>query len=1413
VRVYSRALSDAEITQNYNAQGNRFFATNSGSASVVTTQGVATSIANVPGSLGTGNKTFALSGANSGITINTATPNQYTLTLSESLTSTNSTTARTIYETVTATDSVTAATTLGYTITVNPPIQVAVTTSSLTTTSGIAAYDTFTATYGTGNKTFALTGSPTTSGFTLTQANNVAVLKVEPTANPGTYYETVTATDSVGAIKSQMITVVVNPRPTISGVDTLTATAGYVFNSPAYSAASGTGTLTYSITAASGITLVQNLSAVSIRMADTVASGTYSVVVRVTDSLTAFTTKNVTLVVNQPVTLSGDKTLSKVYGEDLAQVYQTSSGTAPFSIFTSSVCTSEKFTFTGDGTNGTTNGVSYTAERFNGVGNCNWKVPNGVTAVSALTVGGGGGGGGTAWAGGGGAGGVVYVPTYSVTPNQTIAVVVGAGGAGGLNDSACTNGNSTSLGSNGSASSFNGTYVANGGGGGGGYGWDNRLGCGSGRNGGSGGGFGETNYAASSFSSQTGISNQSSYAGATSYGNNGGVTTYLGGIQAGSGGGGAGGAGGSTSASERVHAGGNGGPGIANSITGTSITYAGGGGGATCDGGCGGPQTYGLGGTGGGGNGGLNSVSPVAGTNGLGGGGGGSQTGLGAKGGSGTVIVRYVTPAVDSMTTSLTMTTLSTNSPGAVRLNSPKNMQVGTYTQTITVTDANGSTGSTPVTVTLTITKATPTVALSLPGLVSVAKYGTPVSITATASTPGRIAFKLGNDAISGCESVTATSGVASCTWTPTSMGNKILKATLTPTDTTNYNNSAETPFSITVIKADTLTVTALNEVFTYTGSPALVSKPFTFSNLLSIDSLTAVSMLYTGTANDGTVYSSTTAPTLAGTYTITPNYPSDAESITYQNVDSSIASRVCRLVPPGVIQCTGGAPIISDYYETITVVSGTLTIDRRQGSVNLAYNNDTNIVTYAPSGTHSPSTVSRDGTGVGSISTTTALTCSIDTQTAVVTVLAAGDCGLTLDVAQDPNYLAASTSIILEIEKAPRTIALNSPVSTLKYFETTTVTTVLSGGDNDGVISFTLNSNPGCSFDSFGGILTATSGTLACTLNATIDEGNNYLTASTTSALSMTMAKADAPLITIDTVTAVDYVPGQNAQIVPTYTISGLKGSDAGTVTLNYTLISTAAGFGSSYSSTTIPEEAGTYGITPSALTLSSGLVSNYETPNYSSSLIRFTINRINQAAITIDNVNGEVDVPFRMFARGGTTNGALTFTKISGDTCSVSGNELNATTAGSCVVTVTMAENRNYLPVTSESVTVIVRKFVLTPTFVFGNGTSGITLGTSITLTKDENVCLSGCVPTITSVAPYEGAEGDVITLTGTNFTGVTQVVFNVFTAATVFAADSDTQITVQVPGGLTVGDGTIEVKTPRGVSPRYFDFYVLP
>ena len=433
---------------------------------------------------------------------------------------------------------------------------------------------------------------------------------------------------------------------------------------------------------------------------------------------------------------------------------------------------------------------------------------------------------------------------------------------------------------------------------------------------------------------------------------------------------------------------------------------------------------------------------------------------------------------------------------------------------------------------------------------------------------------------------------------------------------------------------------------------------------------------------------------------------------------------------------------------------------------------------------------------------------------TAVVTPVTAGSCYLVEQVAQDPNYLAATKNRILTINKAARTIALSSSVTTLKYADTATVVTTLSGGSADGTITYSLNSTPGCSFDALGAILTATSGTLACTLNATVAEGTNYLTASTSAALAITMAKADAPLIVIDTLTAVDYVPGQQAQILPTYTVSGFKGSDeADSLTLTYGLVSTAVG-SHIYSSTTVPTDAGTYSITPSSLVMSTGLITNYETPNYAASAINFTINRINQAPITFDNVNGEVEVPFTLTARGGSSSGAASFTVVSGATCSIVNGQLRATVAGKCILTVKRAEDRNYYEIVSETITVSVRNFVLTPVFVFGNGITGITLATNTTLTKGPDRCTAGCVPVLISVSPSQAAPGESIILTGTDFTDAIRVIFNGSEDAASITVDSDTQITATLPSGLfTNEDDYIAVETPGGTTFPLYGFTVLP
>jgi uncharacterized repeat protein (TIGR02543 family) len=1420
VSIYNRALSASEILQNYNATGARYISTNSGRETVTVTQGVSGAISSVLATQGTGTKTFTTTNANAGVTIDTSTANAFTLNLANTLTSTSATVARTITETVTATDAAGATTARVYSVVVNPPVRVESTTGTITTTSGIVAWDTFTATQGTGNKVFTLAGTPSIAGFTMTQSSNRAVLKVETTVNPGTYTLTITATDEVGAVASITKTVVVNAQPTISGFANIAGTTGYAFSSQNYSAANGTGTLTFSITTVpftlgrntSGITLSAIVGSPTINVASGVEADTYTVTVRVTDSVTAFGTFVVTLRVNPVATLSGSRSLTKVYGEDLSQVYTTSGGTQPFNLFSSSICTSEKSTFVGNGTNGS-NGVTYTVEKFNGTGDCSWVAPANVSNASILVVAG-GGGGGSRHSGGGGGGGVMYATNYSLTPGSSYALSVGNGGTGYVGGTSSGSGNSGQNsffgGSTGSTS-----IVATGGGG-------------SNANGGSGGG---SNYHLSAAGTATpgSTAGNARSAGSSTMTINGVVATVIAHGQSGAIGlgstcktvsnsnGWCGGGGGGASSAGSIPAtvsgnqfrAGNGGNGVALDFTGSSTTYAGGGGGGA------GSDTSpygsasacfsdspreGYGGTGGGGNGSKCLLAATNGTDGLGGGGGGggyayygdsNQNARGGNGGSGTVIVRYVTPAVDTQTARITMDTLAQTPAGLVRLNAPRLLAVGTYTQTITVRDSALNPVTTNATVTLTVNKATPTLTLSLPGAVTTAKYGSPVTISAVATTAGTVAFVNGSSNITGCTAVATSAGLATCSWTPTAVGATTLRATLTPTDTANYNSSAQVNLAITVAKADTLTVTVLSQSETFTGSTIVATRAFTTTGLAAIDSLTAISMLFAGTANDGNAYSNTTAPTNAGTYLITPNYPANAAAYTFGVGSLGTTSAITN-------------------YESVTVVSGTLTVRRAPQVMSFTFANS-NSVTYSPTATLISTATTRLGTGTRTYSTTTPLICSIN-ETATITVLQAGSCSAQMAVALTANYEADTATQVVTINKAFRTFDLTPAVSTLKYAETTTVTATLSGGALDGTISYTLGSPAGCTFDPLTGELLATSGTVQCPLTATISEGINYL-AETSTAISLTIAKANAPVITIDTVTALSHIPNTRASIVPTFTVTGLKNLDtANSLTYTYGFVSNP--FETfAYSDTRTPIDAGTYSITPSALTLSTGLMSNYETPTYAASAINVVINRINQESVTIQSVNGDVEVPFALIATGGSTNGALSFTKVSGANCSITGTTLTATQAGSCMVTVTRAGNRNYLPFTSESVTVRVRNFVIVDIVVPANPNSGITIAPTVPVVKGPDVCTTGCVPTITSANTYDVSEGDLIVLTGTNFLTVTKVYFNIYTEGPNFIADSDTQISVRVPADLPLGDATIEVVSPGGTSNRLFDFIILP
>jgi hypothetical protein len=99
-----------------------------------------------------------------------------------------------------------------------------------------------------------------------------------------------------------------------------------------------------------------------------------------------------------------------------------------------------------------------------------------------------------------------------------------------------------------------------------------------------------------------------------------------------------------------------------------------------------------------------------------------------------------------------------------------------------------------------TLPRFTPTITLSLPGGTSSTALNDTVTVTASLSQDGVVNFKSGATSIAGCSSVTSSSGSATCSWYPTSLGAASLIAVLTPTNTTDYGTATSSTFSPNVV-------------------------------------------------------------------------------------------------------------------------------------------------------------------------------------------------------------------------------------------------------------------------------------------------------------------------------------------------------------------------------------------------------------------------------------------------------------------------------------------------------------------------------------------------------------------------------------------------------------------------------------
>ncbi|CAN2227021.1 hypothetical protein MCEMRE185_01362 [Candidatus Nanopelagicaceae bacterium] len=1368
-----------------------------GPSTLTMTAGTAATSTAFTASSGTGIKTLTLTGLNSGITMDTRTSNSGTLILASSLTSISTTSPRTIFETVTATDRTGAVAQAAIRITVNPAVIETATATSVTTTSGVSRTVTVYATQGTGNKTFTRTSATASSAITMSTAvANQAVLTIGALTSPGTYYETITATDTLNAATSILITITVNGPPTVSGPTSLVTTQGVAFNSPLFQAFGGNGTYTFSLVSnptSAGISVSSPTPGYArISVASTVSSGTYNETLTVTDGLNATGFMTFTIRVNAPVALTGTQTVTTTYGTSFTTGYNTSGGTGPFRFSTTDVCTVTKSTFIGDGNNGTTNGTSYTVEQITGPGSCSWVVPEGVTTVDALVVGG-GGSGGSRHAGGGGAGGLIYQGGISVTPGATTSVAIGAGGAPVVTPLNGLQGN------NGASSQFGAISVVGGGGGG------QNVSNGIGQTGGSGGGSAYTANGGS---------------GTAGQGNSGGTGTWGDSEYnwAGGGGGGAGASGspatntGSVAGQTNKYTGnataGAGGAGVSYSITGSAVCYAAGGGGSLSSG------STGLAGSGGGcgavksgGDGSKGNATAGDGVIATGSGGGaagflGGANGTSGRGGSGVVVVRYATPTTEPSDNRITFTATSAGSSGSaglINLSIGSAVPAGSYTKTVIATDSLAS-ASSSVTINITVNKANPVVTLSLPGAATSTQYGFGVVLSAQASTAGTVQFKDNGTEISGCGSKSTTSFVATCRWVPRVVATRTITAVFTPTDLSNYNTGITATTSVVVTKADTLTVTSTSEDFTFTYAAAAVTERFTVTGLAEIDSVTvsaaSITTTYSGTANDSTSFSSATAPTKAGS-----NY---------------------AITPSALVFASGSA----SNYLNINYVPGVLTIARAANNGDFNYSNS-NQLTYSPTGVDTP-TVTAFGEATPAFTGSTPEKCTVNSSSGSLAILEAGTCSVTMDVPQGHNYLATSIARNVVINKASRTISLSATVASIKYGDTATVTTTISAGSEDGFLIYGSSTPAVCDFDVPTGALLAKTGSGTCSLVAAIYEGANYLGA-TSNTLSIATALADAPVVTTNPLDPVSYNYGNAISISPSFTVTGLKRADAASsVTFTYDFVASPAGT-FSYSSTTVPTEGGIYSVTPSALILSAGSLGNYQSPSYLARDIE--IEQIDQPELVITNLTGELTFPIKLITTGGAQSISSVIYLVTASTATncrvvfgpiVAGGpelwSLQADSAGSCSVRAGKLQTRNYRTVISDTATVNVLEFtdfVRVPSPI-SNFSTGVTISSSIPITRGEISCTSNCTPTISSASPDAGYVGDMIVLSGTNFAGVTKVTFNTFIDATTFSndpSDPDTRITVQVPAGVSVGEVGIEVVTPGGISFRQIVFELLP
>jgi outer membrane protein OmpA-like peptidoglycan-associated protein len=526
-----------------------------------------------------------------------------------------------------------------------------------------------------------------------------------------------------------------------------------------------------------------------------------------------------------------------------------------------------------------------------------------------------------------------------------------------------------------------------------------------------------------------------------------------------------------------------------------------------------------------------------------------------------------------------------------------------------------------------------------------------------------------------------------------------------------------------TISKA-TLTVSIANQNILESESPT--SFLATLGGLVGSDSATITSYSKYFTGKSPTVLArQVETPTARGSYYVTPE--------------------------TAVVAFTSGSS--GNYETTYTYSPGTFVIRASTllaQTITLANSN----LTYGQT-LYLPSLLTRNDTGTGTI--TYSLTgagdgsrCSLSADALKETITAlsgTGTCTVTGTKAADDTYDSATATATITLQLAPRNHSFSVTSYNLTYGSHQVVSATPQYGT--GSITYSLSASPGCSISSDSVTALISSGT--CTVNSSVASDGNYVTANTTTPVTMTLAPASL------TVTA-DNKSKTEGGSDPTFTAgitSAFQNSDSANVT-TFTP-SFSAGSSCSSVSATVPSAVGTHYICPTAggttLTFAVGHSDSY-TVTYQSGT--YTINAASRTsnALTMDTATVIYQATLNLLDLVDTTTastGAITFTSDNVD-CALSGSGNRTLTAGSgtgsCNITATQAQDPTFYSASISAVITLAKKdqtiSFTTPTeMTVGGSTQNLNVSATSSLTIAMTVNSAG-ICSVASLVVTAVAQG---------------------------------------------------------------------